>query len=85
MKKLWFKRKVYGWGWYPASWEGWAVTGIYVLLMLFFAFTVDESSPVNEIAFTFLLPVTLLTIAFIRLCYRTGEKPRWQWGKSKDE
>ncbi len=85
MKKLWFKRKLYGWGWYPSSWEGWTVTGLYVLLMLFFTFAVDESSPTNEMAFTFVLPAVLLTVAFIRLCYRTGEKPRWQWGKAKDE
>ena len=24
--KFWFKRKKYGWGWRPASYEGWAVT-----------------------------------------------------------
>ena len=22
-QKLWFKAKLYGWGWYPCSWEGW--------------------------------------------------------------
>ncbi|MCX6717702.1 MAG: hypothetical protein NTU76_03445 [Candidatus Taylorbacteria bacterium] len=25
MSKLWFKRKTYGWGWVPSSWEGWFV------------------------------------------------------------
>lgn len=83
MKKLWFKRKTYGWGWYPASWEGWAVTAIYTLVILSFAFTIDERSPLNEIFFTFVLPSVLLTVLFIRICYKTGEKPRFQWGKPK--
>ena len=33
-KKLWFKAKNYGWGWYPASREGWLVTGAYLLIVI---------------------------------------------------
>ncbi len=84
MKKLWFKRKSYGWGWYPSSWEGWAVLGIYTVVVIGFALTINETSPPEEIAFTFILPTLLLTAALIRVCYRTGEKPRWQWGNTED-
>jgi hypothetical protein len=83
-KHVWFKRKIYGWGWTPVTWQGWALTLGYVALVVLFALTLDEGSPTREVAFTFLLPVTLLTIAFIRVAYRTGEKPRWQWGVDKD-
>jgi len=82
--KLWFRRKWYGWGWYPATWQGWTVTGIYLALVIGCALTVNGASSMNEVAFTFLLPVALLTIAFIRIAYATGEKPTWQWGKPKD-
>ncbi len=85
MKKLWFKRKHYGWGWYPATWQGWIVTLIYIILIVVFAKTIDENSPVREIFFTFLLPVTLLTIAFIKIAYKKGEKPKWQWGNKNDD
>ncbi len=27
----------------------------------------------------------LLIAALIALCYLTGEKPRWQWGKEKED
>jgi hypothetical protein len=27
--KLWFKAKNYGWGWYPITWQGWLITGLY--------------------------------------------------------
>lgn len=33
MKRGWFGPKLIGWGASPASWEGWAVTGAFVLLM----------------------------------------------------
>lgn len=81
---LWFKRKLYGWGWTPATWQGWLVIFAYIVLVLLFAFTVDEKSPTNEIIFTSALPITLLTVTLIRICYKTGEKPRWQWGIPKN-
>ena len=79
-RHLWFKRKLYGWGWTPVTWQGWLVTVAYVGLVTAFALTIDENSPVREIAFTFVIPVILLTTAFIRILYKKGEKPRWQWG-----
>ena len=80
----WFKRKLYGWGWTPATREGWLVTLVYVVLVLLFAFTVDERSSAREILITFFLPLTLLTIGLIRICYKMGEKPKWQWGPPKE-
>ena len=29
----WFARKTIGWGWKPASWQGWLVTAIYVAIV----------------------------------------------------
>ncbi len=80
----WFKRKLYGWGWTPATWQGWLVTGLYLALVIGFVLTLDDQSPINEVMFTFALPVVLLTITLIRICYTKGEKPKWQWGEPKD-
>lgn len=82
-KTLWFKRKRYGWGWTPVTWQGWLVVFGYIALIFLFAFTIDENSPPREIMFTFVLPIALLSIAVIRICYKKGEKPRWQWGGDK--
>lgn len=76
----WFKRKLYGWGWTPAKWQGWAVVLLYIILILSFSLTIDDSAPTNEIFFTFILPVVLLTATLLRICYKKGESPRWQWG-----
>ena len=79
---FWFKRKLYGWGWTPVTWQGWTLTLAYVILVIAFALTIDERSTAREVVFTFVLPVALLSITLIRICYKKGEKPRWQWGSS---
>jgi hypothetical protein len=71
-KKLWFRAKMYGWGWYPSSWEGWLVLTVFALLIIISALTLGPFS---------LLVATPLTIILIYICYKTGEKPRWRWGK----
>ena len=84
-KEYWFKRKLYGWGWVPAKWQGWLVLAIYMVLALALALTIDENSPTKEVWFTFLLPLTLLTATLIRICYKKGENPKWQWGPPKED
>ncbi len=81
----WFKRKLYGWGWTPASWQGWAVTLLYLALLIGLALTIDESAPANELALMLFLPLILLTATLIAICYKTGEKPKWTWGLPKKD
>jgi len=81
----WFKRKLYGWGWTPVKWQGWVVIVLYVLAIVLFSLTIDDNSPTREVAFTFILPVVFLTVLLIRICYKKGEKPRWQWGLDRKE
>lgn len=82
---LWFKRKLYGWGWTPATWQGWLVVLVYVAAVFFFALTIDKNSPPKEIVFTFILPILILTLTLLRICFKTGEKPKWQWGLDKGD
>jgi hypothetical protein len=79
----WFKRRLYGWGWIPATREGWGILALYLAAIIAFAFTIDENSPPREIVFTFVFPVAVLTLLLIRICYKTGEKPKWMWGPPK--
>ena len=84
-ENLWFKRKLYGWGWTPVKWQGWLVIALYILGLVLFSMTIDENSPTREVAFTFILPVAIMTAALFRICYKKGEKPRWQWGPPKKD
>lgn len=79
-KPLCFKAKRYGWGWYPVTWQGWLVTIVFTSIIVALAVTVDEDSAPSEIGFMLILPIAILTAAFIRIAYVTGEKPRWRWG-----
>ena len=85
MTTLWFRRKRFGLGWYPETWQGWAVIAAYVILLLVISFSFDKSSSPNETTLTFVLPLVLLTAALIVICYKKGEKLRWQWGRRDDD
>lgn len=76
----WFKRKLYGWGWTPVTWQGWVLTLGYIVCLLLLALTIDESAPNKEVWLRFMLPLVALTAIFIRIAYTKGEKPKWQWG-----
>ena len=83
----WFKAKLYGWGWTPAKWQGWLVILVYVALILILVLTRENDIPGNPDSgsnfLTFALPIIVLTILLIIICYKKGEKPRWQWGPPK--
>lgn len=81
-KKLWFKAKRYGWGWYPASWEGWIVTLAYVTLVTRDFIEVERFSHSASGTVAQLLPrFVIATGILIAVCYVRGEKPRWRWRK----
>jgi len=83
-KRLWFKAKRYGWGWYPCSKEGWLVllvyVGIFVSAQIYFMRHVLNTHSASGAVLYFMF-VVVLTLALIRICYTKGEKPRWRWGK----
>ncbi len=80
----WFKRKLYGWGWTPVKWQGWAVIIAYILSIIPFSLMVEGETDFIKIIFNFILPVVILTLILIGICYKKGERPRWQWGIKKD-
>ena len=73
--KLWFKAKIYGWGWYPCSWQGWLVILVWLLLFTFGIAKMDHEWLKN------LVVIFILTLFLFWICYKKGEKPRWRWGK----
>jgi hypothetical protein len=79
MKKLWFKRKLYGWGWTPASWEGWMVLLIWAVL-----FTVCVLKSQKHVVLSF-VGIWVSVIILLYICYKKGERPCWQWGTRKED
>lgn len=83
-KGYWFKRKLYGWGWTPATREGWLVMFVFVVLVALNAGRIDsQSHSVSDTLINFIPQTFVLILVLLLICYKTGEKPRWQWGVPK--
>ena len=86
MKKKWFKRKAYGWGWYPATWEGWSILLAFVVFEVWNFLRIDGTSHSNSDTLRpFVVETFLMVIVLIGICYAAGERPRWQWGEEGRE
>ena len=79
-ENYWFKAKRYGYGWTPSSKEGWLITIIYIGVIIFSATRLIENDVPDLSFFKFFFVITIL---FILIAWRTGEKPKWRWGKRK--
>lgn len=76
--RYWFPAKRYGWGWgWPVAWQGWAVMAGYLVLLFGGIVVLDPRVRVLGV----LLYVTVLSLALVAICWRTGEPPRWRWGE----
>ena len=81
-KKYWFKVKNYGWGWTPSTWQGWFVLALFVLVNIYIFKDIEQGSySTSSVFLNFILPSILSVVVLIIICYRTGEKPGWRWGK----
>lgn len=76
--KVWFIRKTYGYGWTPSTWEGWLVILIWAIIFI----PLTKMTEYNLILS--MIGIFFITSLLIYICYKKGEKPRWQWGKRKD-
>ncbi len=85
-EKLWFKKRRYGWGWTPITWQGWLAVGLYVVLAIIFTIILlpnsgEELGVVYVVAWG--LIILSLTSFLLGISYRKGEPPKWQWGSDK--
>lgn len=86
-KTYWFKRRRYGWGWIPVSWQGWLSVIAVVLFIIAGALTltgIPKNQFTREVGF-YLIFVAVLVLQLIILGYKKGPKPKWRWGKNTDD
>lgn len=83
----WFKRKPFGWGWTPVTWQGWLVTLIFVGAVIINAFRLNIGTHLSTDSFSspFIIETALMLLIFVLVCLKTGEKPRWEWGFPKKD
>ncbi len=80
---LWFRAKRYGWGWTPVTWQGWAVTMAYALVVAGWAAYEVVTARRQQVSAVWpgLIAILLLTALLVVICWIKGERPRWRWGK----
>jgi len=74
-KKIWFRRKTYGFGWTPVSWQGWVFLFVWILVFLSLFSKIDHEGGKN------ILFMVVMVVILLYVSYKKGESPRWQWGK----
>jgi hypothetical protein len=80
-KKLWFKAKRYGYGWYPCAWQGWAVLVMYIFSIMTDAIIANNNANSTSDFLMYFFPrLFILTVFLIIICDARGEEARWRWG-----
>ena len=83
MTRLWFRAKTYGWGWTPASVEGWLVMGLFLAGVVVDGVILKHRLETGDAAAAWMIFFTVLAAlvgAMFAVCWVTGERPRWHWG-----
>jgi membrane protein YdbS with pleckstrin-like domain len=76
--RYWFPAKTYGWGWGPpATWQGWVVIAVFVLLIAIGAMSVLPAYGNGP----FVAYAAVVTLALCVVCWWKGEPPAWRWGR----
>jgi len=84
-KGYWFKRRLYGWGWVPATWQGWLTIFIFIgFLILNGIWLASKGEVPNKIDWIFFFATLIISVSvLIFICYKKGEKPKWSWGRNQ--
>lgn len=83
--KFWFKRKLNGWGWTPARWQGWVVLIAYIVAVVKITIIIDSTcQSLSETVTTMFWPFIALTAILFLIFYIKGDRPKWQWGSHKE-
>ncbi len=83
----WFKRRRYGYGWIPTTWQGITTVVVFILVLLFglvLLKDVPENTYTKEVGY-YLVLVFGAAITLVLLSYLKGPTPKWRWGKKPDD
>jgi uncharacterized membrane protein YbhN (UPF0104 family) len=87
MKRYWFKRRRYGAGRIPVTWEGWLLVIVFFSFFVFAVSTFFKNSAQASLHDYrwFQWTVIIATLLFLTTVSKTSPKGKWRWGrKPKD-
>jgi hypothetical protein len=81
------KRRRYGWGWIPVTWQGWVVILAQISIVFIAAFQLPPkpAMPTAAQLFNFLVTLVLAIGTLILVSWFTSPSPRWRWGKKDSD
>jgi uncharacterized membrane protein len=81
--EYWFKRRRYGWGWTPTTWQGWAIIIMYLAIVIGGVFMLRDTpdSQMSTEVGIFMIVVAIATAFLVRISITKGPKPKWRHGK----
>lgn len=83
----WMKRRRYGWGWVPITWQGWLFTLLQTVILLIAASQIPRrpAQPSKEQLMRLIITLLCVSISLVLVGSRTGPKPHWRWGKNDSD
>lgn len=84
-KSYWFKRRRYGYGWTPVTWQGWALGVAYVGLVIGGALMLAASPAALDFLWAYLVIVFGALAGLIAVTRWKGPAPKWRWGRSSQD
>lgn len=83
----WFKRRRYGHGWTPVTWQGWAITIVFLAVILG-STALLMSTPQHQISTNLWVYFAIIVVDIAGLIYVArlkGPTPKSRWGKSDSD
>lgn len=80
-RRYWFRARRYGYGWTPSAWQGWAVVAVWIALVTVLAIAAPAAAGDAPLFALTISAGLAVTVALAVVCWKTGEPPRWRWGK----
>lgn len=84
-QKYWFKRRRYGYGWIPATWQGWTTLLIFLAIIIGNAAVITVHKPSDEPLWQYSIIFITSIFALIVIATVKGPTPKWRWGKRDDD
>ncbi len=77
------KRRRYGWGWTPITWQGWLFVFSQTIILLIAASQLSRKpiQPTTDQLLKLLAILICVSLTLFLVGYQTGPKPHWRWGK----
>lgn len=85
-RRHWFNSVTgFDWVWTPAAWQGWLVLIAYIVALIAVFRRIDRfSHSASDTLIGFAVPFVLISVLFLFICYKTGQKPIWRWKSPKE-